>query len=59
MIPFKPFILSGLGVNIDCVQKDRVRRQIGTDRFKRQIEDNEQAYDLQISFPTLDTGKDF
>jgi len=36
----------GLGVNIDCVKKDRVKRQAEND--------NEQAYDLQISFPTLD-----
>ena len=35
----------GLGVNIDCIKKDRV---------KRQAEDVEQAYDLQISFPTLE-----
>jgi len=36
---------AGLGVNIDCIKKDRV---------KRQSDDSEQAYDLEISFPTLD-----
>lgn len=35
----------GLGVNIDCVKKDRI---------KRQADDQEQAYDLQISIPALD-----
>ena len=35
----------GLGVNIDCIKKDRVKRQIG---------EQEQAYDLEISFPTLE-----
>ena len=42
----------GLGVNIDCVKKDRVKRQISSLN-----EDPEQAYDLQISFPTLDADE--
>ena len=39
----------GLGVNIDCIKKDRVKRQAAD-----ADPDQEQAYDLEISFPTLD-----
>ena len=35
----------GLGVNIDCIKKNRIKRQSDPD---------EQAYDLKISFPTLE-----